>query len=192
MTLPLHSTTYYTLARNIRELQLGELQFISCSYYTLARNIRELQPTRECCRRTSYYTLARNIRELQQARYTIYESEHYTLARNIRELQLLCLSCLFVCHYTLARTIRISCPCTCRSSYFIISYLSVVKSIFLSSHDMIKDAVWASFFDQKAGTRVTWKLSSMYFLVASVWKIFTNFLYAGLSLSFSLAAMIFT
>ena len=29
---------------------------------------------------------------------------------------------------------------------------------------------------QKAGMRVTWKLSSMYFLVASVWKILTNFL----------------
>lgn len=71
-------------------------------------------------------------------------------------------------------------------------FTQVLKSIFLSIYDMIKDAVRASFFDQKAGTRVTWKLSSMYFLVASVWKIFTNFLYAGLSLSFSLAAMIFT
>ena len=118
--------------------------------------------------------------------------QDYTLARNIRELQHIVLYSYGIPDYTLARTIRISCPCTCRSSYFIISYLSVVKNIFLSSHDMIKDAVWASFFDQKAGTRVTWKLSSMYFLVASVWKIFTNFLYAGLSLSFSLAAMIFT
>ena len=144
------------------------------------------------CSLSLYYTLARNIRELQLQRKNTEIRKDYTLARNIRELQQRRLGRELGSHYTLARTIRISCPCTCRSSYFIISYLSVVKNIFLSIYDMIKDAAGASFFDQKAGTRVTWKLSSMYFLVASVWKIFTNFLYAGLSLSFSLAAMIFT
>ena len=30
-------------------------------------------------------------------------------------------------------------------------------------------------FNQNPGVRVAWKLSLMYFLVASVWNIFTNF-----------------
>ena len=35
---------YYTLARNIRELQLRLVGYLTLHNYTLARNIRELQP----------------------------------------------------------------------------------------------------------------------------------------------------
>ena len=138
-----------------------------------------------------YYTLVRNIRELQRQAHFKDSLLDYTLARNIRELQPRASTDRFPFDYTLARVIRISYFFPAVFLFYYILFMRCKKH-FPSSHDMIKDAVWGVFFDQKAGTRVTWKLSSMYFLVASVWKIFTNFLYAGLSLSFSLAAMIFT
>ena len=60
---------------------------ITSSDYTLARDIRELQQNQCVIVATLNYTLARDIRELQLRFPTVQLARHYTLARDVRDMQ---------------------------------------------------------------------------------------------------------
>ena len=56
-------------------------------YYTLERDVRELQPRQLINELTLYYTLERDVRELQQGNLFPGFIVYYTLERDVRELQ---------------------------------------------------------------------------------------------------------
>ena len=66
------------LLRKVRGFLVG--------YYTIARNVRELQPVGIVAQRWINYTIARNVRELQRLGNGIKKCCHYTIARNVRVL----------------------------------------------------------------------------------------------------------
>ena len=56
------------------------------SYYTLERDVRELQPWWNVVMVFVNYTLERDVRELQLCRLRNFEVYDYTLERDVREL----------------------------------------------------------------------------------------------------------
>ena len=57
---------YYTLERDVRELQQIIISAVARIHYTLERDVRELQPHPRHAVLVLHYTLERDVRELQQ------------------------------------------------------------------------------------------------------------------------------